>query len=458
MSSRTQTLLIAAAAALSGLLFGYDAGIIAGALLFIRETFVMSETLEGFMVSCVPIGAMLACLISGRICDIAGRRMTLFLTALCFSIGSIISAQADTVNNLIAGRLLLGIAIGIGSCVAPVYVSELADRTRRGQLVNLFVFSIQLGVFLSFLSSWLQSDTGSWRVMIMLGIIPAGLLLLASFILPESPRWLVLRNRKSEARKVLINLHGNDEGCIELEEIEQVAREENKSDWRQIFQPQYFKAVLIAIAVSFFTQTVGINAINYYAPTLFQSTGFATPSQATLATTVIGFMLVVSTTSSLFFIDRIGRRLPLLLGTIGILISLGLIAGAFTLSEDPMIRAWCMFAGALLFMAFHGISIGPACFLIPSEVLPARVRGAGMGLAVAFNWGANVLVAFFLPVVLAEYGVATLFWTFFVITLIGLYVFWRFIPETRGVSLERIELNLLKGTRLRNIGQPTTEH
>ncbi len=455
MSSHHQTLLIAAAAALSGLLFGYDAGIIAGALLFIRETFTMSEALEGFMVSGVPIGAMIACFASGRVCDLAGRRMTLLLTALCFAIGSVISAQANSVDTLIAGRLLLGVAIGIGSCVAPVYVSELAERTRRGQLVNLFVFSIQLGVFLSFLSSWLQSDTGAWRTMIMLGIIPAGLLFFASLILPESPRWLVLRNQRDKARDILTALHGNIEGEEELKEIEQVATEK-QNDWKQLFHPQYFKAVLIAIAVSFFTQTVGINAINYYAPTLFLSTGFATPSEATLATTVIGFVLVVSTTSSLFFIDKVGRRLPLLLGTMGILCSLGLIAGAFTLSDDPMTRAWCMFFGAVLFMAFHGVSIGPACFLIPSEVLPARIRGAGMGLAVAFNWGANVLVAFFLPVVLAHYGVATLFWSFFVITLIGLYVFWCYIPETRGVSLERIELNLLNGIRLRNIGKPTT--
>ena len=454
MTRRNQTLLIAAAAALSGLLFGYDAGIIAGALLFMRDTFSMSEAMEGFMVSCVPIGAMFACLASGRVCDLAGRRLTLLLTAVCFAIGSIISAQADNVSTLVAGRLLLGIAIGIGSCVAPVYVSELAERSRRGQLVNLFVFSIQLGVFLSFLCSWLQSDTGAWRTMIMLGIIPAGLLMVASLILPESPRWLVLRNQRDKARQILTALHGNKEGEKELQEIEQVAAE-NKNDWRQLFNPHYFKAVLIAIAISFFTQTVGINAINYYAPTLFLSTGFATPSQATLATTIIGFVLVLSTTSSLFFIDKIGRRLPLLLGTVGILSSLGLIAGAFTLTDDPMTRAWCMFFGAVLFMAFHGISIGPACFLIPSEVLPARVRGAGMGLAVAFNWGANVLVAFFLPVVLAHYGVATLFWAFFVITLIGLYIFWRYIPETQGVSLERIELNLLNGLRLRNIGRPT---
>ena len=387
------------------------------------------------------------------VCRIFGRKKTLFFTALFFIIGALLSGLTKDVLFLIIGRLIIGIAIGVGSCVSPVYTSELADEKQRGWLVNLFVVSVQIGVFLSFVISYSLSHSANWREMIMLGIIPAVILGVGVFFLPESPRWLVVKNKISSATNILTRLYGREKAEKEVADIKEVSAKEKINLKILIEEPRYFKVVFIGVAVSFFTQTVGINAFNYYAPTIFQKTGFATPSQATFYTMFMGLMLVISTISSLFFIDRIGRKKPLLLGTAGILLTLLVITVGFALIKNPLILGWLFLISAIVFMAFHGISIGPACFLIPSEVFPTKVRGLGMGISVAFNWGANVIVAAMLPLVIQYFGVATLFAAFFILTILAWFVFHYFIPETKGTSLEQIERNILANVKSRDLGR-----
>lgn len=446
-------LFIAICSALSGLLFGYDAGIISGALLFIKKTFPTINSEEiGWMVAMVPVGALLSSAFSGKLSDIFGRKKTLFFTAVFFIVGALISALSKSVSQLIMGRFIIGVAIGIGSCVSPVYTSELAPEKQRGWLVNLFVVSIQLGVFLSFVVSFALSGSGNWRAMIALGIIPAIICALVVLFLPESPRWLIVKNKTAAARKILQDLFGIAKADQEIAAIRHVLSLDKVNFKLLLREPKFFKIVFIGAAVSFFTQTVGINAFNYYAPTIFQKTGFATPSQATFYTIFMGLTLVLSTISSLFFIDRIGRKKPLLLGTTGILSVLLVISLSFALVQSPIALGWIFLICAIVFMAFHGMSIGPACFLIPSEVFPARVRGLGMGISVAFNWGANVIVAAALPSVIQHFGVATLFAAFFVITVIGWLVFYFFIPETKGTTLEQIECNVLANVKSRDLG------
>ncbi len=445
--------LIALAAGLSGFLFGYDAGIISGALLFIRQTFSLTPTEVGLIVSSVPFGALIASIISGKVSDLCGRKITLLVTALLFVAGSLLSAFAISKEWLILGRILLGLAIGVGSCISPVYVSELAIEEKRGMLVNLFVTAVQVGVFSSFVISYLFSHTGLWRVMVGIGIIPALTLAGLCFRLPESPRWLILKNRTDEARHILTHIVGQQDSEKEITSIKEVLQQE-KFKLNHLYQSGFFKVIAIGVAVSFFTQTIGVNAIVYFAPTIFKHTGFANPAIATFATMFIGLMLVITTIASLFFIDKVGRRLPLLLGTLGILFSLLIITLSFGFIKSPLGLGWMMFIGSTLFMFFHGLSIGPACFLIPSEVFPARIRGFGMGISVAFNWGANALIAFIIPIVIHYYNIATLFAGFFVITVIGLIIFYLIIPETSKISLEQIELNLIAGKRARDIGRP----
>ena len=453
MVNYSKIVIAAICSALSGLLFGYDAGIISGALLFIEQSFTLSSAEIGWLVAMVPVGALVSSAFSGKISDIFGRKKTLFFTALFFIIGALICVFSKDVEWLIFGRFVIGVAIGIGSCISPVYTSELADEKHRGWLVNLFVVSVQLGVFLSFVISYAFSSSGNWREMIALGIIPAVVFGVGIFFLPESPRWLVVKNRVQEALDILTQLYGRVKAEKEVIDIQEVAAKEKVNLKILIETPRYFKVIFIGAAVSFFTQTVGINAFNYYAPTIFQQTGFATASQATFYTMFMGLMLVISTISSLFFIDRIGRKKPLLVGTIGILLTLLVITVGFSVVRNPMGLGWIFLISAIVFMAFHGISIGPACFLIPSEVFPTKVRGLGMGVSVAFNWGANVIVAAMLPLVIEYFGVATLFGGFFVITVVAWFVFYYYIPETKGTTLEQIERNILANVKARDLGK-----
>jgi SP family galactose:H+ symporter-like MFS transporter len=449
---KTNIYLIAFASAISGLLFGYDAGIIASAMLFIKKEFVLDAKNIGLIVSAVPFGALLAALVSGKLSDWIGRKKSLFLAAMLFICGSLVCIAAHAPSILILGRLLLGLAIGIGSCISPVYTAELAQENQRGWLVNTFVVMIQFGVFLSFVTGYLLSSQEAWRLMIGLGVIPALLLAYSAIVLPESPRWLVVHGNRAKAISIFSKVYDAKHAEFHVRELEKVlAHEKNTSSL--LFKPQFLKVILIGAAVSFFTQTLGINVLNYYAPTIFQTTGFSTPQTATLMTMLMGLVLTLSTIASLFFIDKIGRRKPLLFAMSGILASLLLIACAFAFVTNPKEVGWIMFVGTVIFMIFHGIGIGPACFLIPSEIFPARVRGFGMGVSLACNWGANVVVAFLTPIALTAIGAANLFFILFGVTVIGMIMFYLYVPETKGVSLEMIEANILENVRARDLGK-----
>jgi SP family galactose:H+ symporter-like MFS transporter len=453
MEHKSRIIIIAICSALSGLLFGYDAGIISGALLFIQNDIHISASEIGWIVAMVPLGALVSSAFSGAIGDWVGRKKALFFTALCFIIGVLICIWTDSATGLIVGRLILGVAIGIGSCISPVYTSELADESQRGWLVNLFVVSIQVGVFCSFLIAYALSHSGNWREMIGIGIIPAILLGFGVFLLPESPRWLIVKNKKDKALAILTRLYGKIKAEEDVAEISSTVAKD-KINWLALIEePRFLKIIFIGAAVSFFTQTVGINAFNYYAPTIFAKTGYS-PSQATYYTMYMGLMLVLSTISSLFFIDKIGRKKPLMLGTTGILAILLIITLGFTYIHHMSTIGTLFFACAVVFMAFHGISIGPACFLIPSEVFPTRIRGLGMGISVAFNWGANVIIAAYIPDIIKSYGINYLFGGFFVLTVIAWIVFKYYIPETKGVTLEHIERNVVNNVKARDLGNP----
>jgi len=373
MRHKSRIIIIAICSALSGLLFGYDAGIISGALLFIEKQITLSASEVGWLVAMVPLGALVSSAFSGAMADWIGRKKSLFFTALCFIIGVFVCIWTSSATGLIIGRLILGVAIGIGSCISPVYTSELADEHQRGWLLKLFVVYIQLVVFCSFLIAYMLSHSCNWREMFGIGVIPAIILGLSVFYLPESPRWLVVKNKKEQALNILSRLYGKAKAEKDIAEITETINRD-KINWKALIEePRFLKVIFIGAAVSFFTQTVGINAFNYYAPTIFAKTGYS-PSQATYYTMYMGLVLVLSTISSLFFIDKIGRKKPLLLGTTGILAVLLIITLSFTYIHTLSTIGTLFFACALIFMVFHGVSIGPACFLIPSEVFPTRIR------------------------------------------------------------------------------------
>lgn len=443
---------IAFAAAISGLLFGYDAGIISGAILFIKKTFVITDTQVGLIVSAVPFGALISAVCIGKISDWVGRKKILIATALLFISGSLVCGLTPNVEYLIAGRFLLGLAVGMSSASAPIYIAEMTEKKNRGALVTLFLIAVNSGIFVSYLVNYIFAYDAAWRSMLALGVAPAIILLVCASLLPESPRWLVVQGKAQRAFVILEKIYGAAKAKLELAEMKSISQQENTS-FRIILQPQFFKIILLGIIVSIFTQAVGINAIIYYAPTIFQKTGFSEATVSILATLGIGLTVTLSAVCAAIFIDKVGRRKLLLSGLAGIIFSLIMLVSAFYFISNQQLLGWMVLISSILFVAFQGLSVGPACFLIPSEIFPAKIRGTGMGISIAFNWLTNTLVAFLFPIVLNHYGATSSFALFLVISIIGWILFYAYVPETKNISLEKIELNLLAGTKTRYLGK-----
>ncbi len=442
---------IAFIAAISGLLFGYDAGIISGAMLFIKKTFSISSAEVGLIVSAVPLGALFSALAIGKITDIIGRKKVLFATAILFILGSLLCGFALSVDALIIGRFLLGFAVGMSSSLAPLYIAEMSIEKNRGFLVTLYLIAINFGIFVSYLVAYIFSYSGDWRYMLLLGLFPAVFLGFSALLLPESPRWLILKNKLEKARQILEKIHGSEKTKVEICEIQKVISEEKASRTSR-FNPNYFRILVLGAIVSIFTQAVGINAIIYYAPTLLEKTGFGQASVSILASIGIGLTVTLAAVFAAFFIDKFGRRRLLLSGLGGIILSLVFIVCAFHFIENSRLLGWTVLLSSILFVACQGISVGPACFLIPSEIFPVKIRGTGMGISIAFNWLTNSLVAFLFPIVLDQYGAAISFSFFLLISILGWMLFYFYVPETRNISLEKIELDLRAGIKMRNLG------
>lgn len=442
--------LIATVAALAGLLFGYDAGIISGAMLFIKKSFQISNTQLGIMVSAVPFGALVASAFCGRLSDIFGRKVILLVTAILYVIGSIFSAIAGSIDVLILARLLLGLAVGLGSYSAPMYIAEVAKQNNRGALVTLNQLAITVGIMLSYVIDFIFAYHGQWRYMLGCGFIPAIILLLCVLSLPESPRWLVSRGRFEKAQEVLRGIHGADSEA-EFQQIKDTIGQKALS-FTAAFRSGFLKVLMLGVIVSIFTQAVGINAIIYYAPEIFQTAGLTKATSSILATVGIGLVNVIFTIVAVSLLDRLGRRKMLLTGVGGIILSLIVVTISFAYGVTSLSLAWLILISFILFVACQAIGTGPACWLIPSEIFPTEARGVGMGLSVACNWGTNVVIAFGFPVVLHSIGASWTFAIFLMIAIVAFILFSLLVPETKGVSLERIEQNIRSGLSLRKLG------
>lgn len=438
----SSVILMALAAGLAGVLFGYDAGIISGALLFIDQTFALSSTMQGLVVSAVPFGALVFALLCGRFNDIFGRKIALLFTAILFSIGAIICAFAAGETSLLIGRLCLGCAIGVGSFSAPLYISEISHEKHRGALVTINQLAIVSGILISYIVSYALTPYGAWRWMLGLGLIPAVILFFSALTLPRSPRWLVTKNRLQEAKTILNDIHGAEKAREEMASIQQVITQK-QLNLREMLSGGYLKIIILGVMVSILTQAVGINAIIYYAPTIFESTGLSKASGATLATVGIGLINFIFTLLAIYLLDKKGRRKLLLTGVAGIVLSLIALTFCFGHGLENHTILYLVLGSMLFFVACQAFSTGPACWLIPSEIFPLKMRGTGMGLAVAFNWGTNVVVAFLFPIVLKHWGPAHAFGIFLIIAIIALFYFYLAVPETKNISLEEIEERFL---------------
>jgi len=429
---------ISAVSALAGLLFGYDTGVISGARLFFREDFHLTTLQDEAIVLAALLGCVIGAMIGGVLADAFGRRKVLIWVAVLFIVGAIGTALAPGAISLFLGRVIVGIAIGIASFTAPLYISEISPANVRGTLVSLNQLMITIGIVCSYLADYALADARAWRWMFGVAAIPALIMLIGLLFVPESPRWFMRQGLREIARTVLSRIRSGSDVNDELREIESSLNQQ-KGSWRELLSPALRPALIIGIGLAAFQQFTGINTVIYYAPTIFQLAGLKSNSVAILATAGVGVVNVLMTVVALWLLDRAGRRPLLLWGIVGMIISLGFLGFAFVSPRFTQVLSPVAVVCVMLYVACFAISLGPVFWLMISEIYPLKIRGLAMGVATVSNWGSNAIVAFTFLTLLELLGHA---WTFWLYALVGVaaWIFvYKLVPETKGKTLEEIE-------------------
>ncbi len=436
--------LVLAVVLLSGALFGYDQGVISGALEGIQRDLKLSPMLVEVVTSWVTLGALVGSLAGGEIADRLGRRKALLAAAVLFAAGAAVEAFAPGVTILVAGRLLVGFGVGVAAVAAPLYAAELAPAEQRGRFVSAYQLAITIGIFLAYLIDQALAGDREWRMMLGVSAVPAILLLVAILPAVESPRWLVRMGQRDLARANIVRARPWVDPDVRLKSIEDSLRDEPpNASWSEVFAPAWRRPLTIGIGLAVFQQITGINAVIYYSDRIFAAAGFSTPQAQTMATTwAIGAVNVVATLIAVAFIDKLGRRPLLLAGLVGMCVSLVVVGLAFfsagkgTMSSTAGIVT---LIALVIFIVSFAFSLGPVVWTVINEIFPGRVRGRAVAVATAVNWGAAFLVSeFFLTLVeaIGESGTFMLFAFFCVVGGVWIY---RQVPETKGSSLEQIE-------------------
>lgn len=423
-------------AALAGLLFGYDTGVISGALLFIKREFVVSPLFEGVVVAAVLLGCLVGVSAGMPLAERIGRRATLLLSAAIFIVGTIACTVAVSISWLISARLVLGLAIGVSSMCAPVYLAELAPAGVRGRLVTLFQLCITLGILTAYIVDLLLAP--HWRGMFFVGIVPALVLLIGILPSPESPRWFLSKGKEDQALEVLLRVRSTkNEAKRELGEIkESLARQQG--GLRTLLRTHLRVALAIGVLLAFFQQVTGINAVIYFAPSIFKAAGLGSDLGALLATVGVGVINILATIVALYAIDRLGRRYLLLVGLFGMIVTLSVLALGFLLGQGVFLAPLTV-TSVLLYIMFFAIGLGPGFWLLAAEIFPLEVRSLGMGIATLANWGANLAVSLTFPMLLHFLGGSGVFSLYAFFSVIAWVFIKGYVPETKGKTLEEIE-------------------
>jgi sugar porter (SP) family MFS transporter len=436
--------------ALGGLLFGYDTGVISGAILFISKEFHTTPFLKGAIVAALLLGAMVGAGSAGRLSDRLGRRNLIVAAAILFTAGALGAALAQHVWVLIGFRFVIGLGVGSAALIVPLYLSEVARTKVRGAIASLDQLMIVVGILVAFLVNAALASSGEWRWMVGLAAVPSVVLLVGMLFMPETPRWLVLHGREDEARAVLRRARDSDEEVErELREIREVGEEEG--GLRKLFAERWVRpALVVAIGLAVFQQLVGINTIIYYAPTTLTNVGYGNAG-AIYANIAIGVLNVAMTLLAIRLIDRVGRKPMLQLGVVGMVTSLTVMGvSLLALSEpqkpgDPaaIITLLCLAGFILSFAA----TWGPVVWVMLPEVLPLSVRGTAMGVAIFLHWGANFAVSQSFPILIDKFDPGAVFLGYAAMGVLALlFVRWR-VTETKGRSLEEIETDLAEDAR-----------
>ncbi len=428
--------------ALGGILWGYDTGVISGALLFIKRDIPLSPLTQGMVVSGLLVGCMLGAGVAGRLSDRWGRRRLILVAAAVFVVGTLAATVAGSAAELIAGRFVIGIGVGVVSAVVPLYLTELAPAHMRGRLTSLMQILVTTGILVAYLVDYGLSDAGAWRWMLGLGAVPAVLLGAGIAFQPESPRWLVKHGRVDAARAVLRRLRPDAQTAEnELDEIQRTNRAEadqRQGRLRELVAPSLRRSTLLGVVMVFFQNWMGINTIIYYAPTLLTSIGFGAAG-AIVANVGVGLVNLLMTLPALWFIDRSGRRPLLTLGSIGMMIGmLGLAAAQLADGRSGTLLMIATLLSLAVYVGTYAMSWGPVQWVVLPELFPLRARGTAVGVCIIFNWLFNMLLSLIFPTLLSTFGPTAMFVFFAGTSALGLWFTRRALPETKGRSLESL--------------------
>jgi len=437
----------------SGGLFGYDQGVISGALHGIKATFGLSSILVEVVTSWVTLGALLGALAAGEMADRIGRKRTVLVAGALFTVAALVQAFAPDTIVLVAGRLFIGVGVGVAAVAAPLYAAELAPTSYRGRFVSAYQLAITVGIFLAYLVDGWLSGSDSWRMMLGVTAVPGLLLFAVALFAPQSPRWLMMMNRRDKAAEELTKIRPGVDFTARLQAIDMALQQEGKgASWGEVFQRQWRRPLLIGVGLAIFQQITGINAIIYYADQIFASAGFISPASQTTATTwAVGVVNVLATFIAIAFIDGLGRRKLLLAGLIGMAISLIVVGAAFEFivkappgaatatGGGPTIAGIVTLLALVCFIISFAFSMGPVVWTVINEIFPGHIRGRAVAVATAVNWASAFLVSGFFLTLTDAIGNSMTFWMFALFCVLAWIWIYASVPETKGQSLEQIQ-------------------
>ena len=427
-------------AALAGLLFGVNTGNIAGALPFIQQQFETTTLLNELLVSCTILFAFLSALLSARVSEKYGYQRVLLFTGGCFLIGSLIIGVAESIEELIVARILLGVAIGISSYAAPSYISEIAPTNYRGAFVLLNGIAITGGEALAFIVDYFLSAEGQWRLMLSWSFFPALLFLITMFFMPSTPRWLMAQGRLTEAKNILTKFHPGQTSSHLIAQLYDIKSRGSISLGEILVSKKYRSPLIIAIMLGIFQQFFGINTIMYYGPFIFEKAGFSLDNTAIWVTFIMGFVNLLTTIFTGFLVDNLGRRIMLLTGSGLAGVSLVVIAFLFDRELVDETEAIGIIIAMITYIIGYCVSVGSLFWLIISEIFPAPMKYRGASLATSVQWFSNFIVSFTFLSMLENFGASRTFFFYSLICFSALVFIYRFVPETKKISLENISV------------------
>jgi SP family arabinose:H+ symporter-like MFS transporter len=446
--------LVCVVASLGGLLFGFDTAVISGTVGMVESQFGLSKLALGWFTSSALVGCIVGALVAGGLGDKYGRRPVLMGAAILFFLSALGSTVPPSFTVLFSVRIIGGIGVGIASVMSPLYISEFSPPQIRGRLVALYQLSIVTGILLAYFSNWMlqhysmhHSDIPAgngflykilvgevWRSMFGMEMVPALLLMVLLLLVPESPRWLIQAGRRDHGKLILEKISGNKVAGEEFKEILR-SLEEEQGRVRELFRPGLRTALLVAVGLSVFGQLTGINAVIYYGPEILKQAGIQF-GNALQFQTILGMINLVFTLLALSLIDKLGRR-PLLIGGMAMVVIALLMAGLLFVTDNPNGMLIVIVLG--VYIACIAFSICAVIWVLTPEIFPNRVRGRAMSIAAFSNWGTNTMAAYLFPWYVASFGMHVGFYTFGAICLVATLFFWKYVPETKGKSLEQIE-------------------